>query len=394
MKIIFWENIISQHKVPYWNFLAKSDKVSKFTLVVEQELNEELKKQGWEDDFVESSKSILIVNPSLSKILEILKKDQKDSFHIFSGIRAIPMVFSAFKLSLNLPIRRILLTETVNLNGARGFTRRLYSFSNERRFLKYYDLVLGSGLSTQKWYLENGLQPEKFYPFLYSVQYTKEKAVQKLAAESVDMQFVFIGQLIERKGLDILLKSLSSMSKLSWHLDVYGKGIKEDEYVNLVKEYKLDSKITFKGTVNNSSLIESLSKYDLLLLPSRFDGWGAVINEAIASVVKVICSNKCGASILIVNEKIGHVFDIRKPESLTKILEKCIAEQNLIDRSYIKAYSEYLKGEVVARYLIDIIDFHYNKEGSRPLAPWAKFLSDQKNDVDTIKLKIKNDEKN
>ena len=163
MKIIYWENIISQHKVPYWNFLAKSDTVSKFILVVEQGLNDELKKQGWQDDFVESSKSELVVNPSQSKILEILENNLEDSFHVFSGIKAIPMVFSAFKLSLNLPIHRILLTETVNLNRVRGVTRRLYSFINERKFLKYYDIVLGSGLSTQNWYLENGLQSEKFY---------------------------------------------------------------------------------------------------------------------------------------------------------------------------------------------------------------------------------------
>lgn len=379
MKIIYWENIISQHKVPYWNFLAKSDTVSKFILVVEQGLNDELKKQGWQDDFVESSKSELVVNPSQSKILEILEKDKEDSFHIFSGIRAIPMVFSAFKLSLNLPIHRILLTETVNLNGVRGVTRRLYSFMNEKKFLRYYDLVLGSGLSTQKWYLENGLQPEKFYSFLYSTEYPKEKVVQKLAAESAGLQLIFIGQLIERKGLDILLKALSYISTLNWHLDIYGRGIKEDDFINLVKEYNLESKITFKGTVNNSSLIESISKYDLLLLPSRFDGWGAVVNEAIASGIKVICSDRCGASILLVDPAIGSVFDINKTKELAALLQSSINSFGNYDRKVILDFSQYLTGKKVADYLIEILEFHYKKIGELPLPPWEKYLRDRKN---------------
>lgn len=381
MKIIYWENIISQHKVPYWNFLAKSDMVSKFILVVEQGLNDELKKQGWQNDFVESSKSELVVNPSQSKILEILEINTEDSFHIFSGIRAIPMVFSAFKLSLNLPIHRILLTETVNLNGVRGITRRLYSFNNERKFLKYYDIVLGSGLSTKKWYLENGLKQENFYSFLYSVEYPKEKLVKKLTAESTGLQFIFIGQLIERKGLDVLLKALSSISELSWHLDVYGRGDNEDDYRTLVKEYKLESKITFKGTVNNSSLIESISKYDFLLLPSRFDGWGAVVNEAIASGIKVICSDRCGASILLVSDVIGRVFQSTNSKQLSEILRECIdniGEINM-DKISILEYSDYLKGQKVADYLIEILEYHYNKIGGRPVPPWEKYLLDQRN---------------
>jgi glycosyltransferase involved in cell wall biosynthesis len=166
---------------------------------------------------------------------------------------------------------------------------------------------------------------------------------------------------------------------LNWHLDVYGRGIKEDDYINLVSKYKLESKITFKGTVNNSSLIASIPKYDLLVLPSRFDGWGAVVNEAIASGVKVICSDRCGAAILLVDPAIGSVFDINKTKELVALLESSIDSDGNYDRTTILDFSQYLSGKKVADYLIEILEFHYYKIGERPLPPWEKYLRDQRN---------------
>ncbi len=380
MKIIYWENIISQHKVPYWNFLAKSDKVSQFILVVEQVLGDDLKSQGWESELESHSKLEVIVNPSESKIIDLFKNNIENSYHVFSGIRAIPMVFTAFKLSLSFPVHRILLTETINLNGVRGITRRLYAVINERKYLKYFDLILGSGLSTQKWYLENGFRSDNFYSFLYCVDYPKKQYNEDFFIKKSKFQLLFVGQLIERKGLDVLINALGLISNFNWHLDVYGKGIDEDKYVKLTEKHKLVSKITFKGTINNSELINQIRKYDALVLPSRFDGWGAVVNEAIASGVKVICSDRCGASILLINPTIGSVFQSTNTKQLSELLKESIGDNNNTDHASILEYSDYLKGENVADYLIEILEYHYEKIGERPLPPWEKYLRNQRNE--------------
>ena len=46
---------------------------------------------------------------------------------------------------------------------------------------------------------------------------------------------------------------------------------------------------------------------DVLVLPSRFDGWGAVVNEALMVGTPVICSDRCGASDVIENGRNGYV---------------------------------------------------------------------------------------
>ncbi len=384
MRIVFWENIVSQHKLPYWNALAASNDVTKFVLVVEELLYKKLEKQGWESHVNESDKFEMHVNPSIEKIEVLLQEDMQNSYHVFSGIKAIPLVYNAFQLSLKYPLHKLLLTETVNINGSRAITRRLASFLIERRYQKKYDIVLGSGASTQNWYLECGVKPENFYSFLYSIEDVEAVDVKPKTSDVV--KFLFIGQLINRKGLDVLLQSLSKVTLPNWSLDVYGDGEEKQTIFNLIQELHLKDKVHLNGVVSNKELRTIVGQHDVLILPSRFDGWGAVVNEAIASGLQVICSNKCGASILIINDKIGQVFNVDNTNSLTRLLEQTISNKDNINRDYILEYSKCLKGDVVAQYLIDILNFHYKNKGKRPLPPWEKFQMEKGGMVNSSNL--------
>ncbi len=53
-----------------------------------------------------------------------------------------------------------------------------------------------------------------------------------------------------------------------------------------------------------------MDKCDLLILPSIFDGWGAVVNEALGRGMRVLCSNGCGSSVLLDGEQRGSVFNL------------------------------------------------------------------------------------
>ncbi|MFB6320157.1 glycosyltransferase [Saccharicrinis sp. FJH54] len=367
MRIVFWENIVSQHKLPYWIELARNKKVSDFILVVQEDLPESLIKNGWENTLSKSHGPKIIFSPNIEQIKHILEKEITNSYHVFSGIRAFPMVYNAFNLSRNYPVKRILLTESLNMYGKRALTRRLAALLIERRYLKHYDLVLGSGSNTKTWYLENGLKPSCFYPFMYTVN-TPERLDENLPTDI--LRFVFVGQLIKRKGLDLLLKALAQISHKNWILDIYGTGSDENTYKTLSTKLDVSDKVSFKGVLKNSELQSSLQNYHTLVLPSRFDGWGAVVNEAIAAGTRVLCSDHCGASVLLINQQIGMTFKSGNIKSLVKGLNTQIEEINNFERKTILEFCNKLTGEKVADYFLDIIKFHYHKAGSRPLAPW------------------------
>lgn len=372
MRIVFWENIISQHKVPYWNYLSESEKVIEFILIVEQVLSPELVDQGWSHEFKNTSKFKLVVGPKLDEIKEILKIETSNSYHIFSGIRSCPMVFDAFKFSLSYPIKRILLTERINLYGIRRITRRLASFFIERKYGKNYHLVLGSGSQTKEWYIECGIKPKNFFPFMYSVSYPKK--IKKNKNKKKTLRFVFVGRLIKLKGLDILLRALNDIKDLSWSLDIYGHGNMKNIYIDQIRKLGMRKKVSFKGVLPNKELIEELHKYDTLILPSHRDGWGAVVNESISSGVRVICSDRCGASILLFDSKIGSVFNINKTKELSYHLKESIYTYNNYDPQILLEYSKYLTGDYVGNYLIEILEYHFKKIGDYPVPPWERFF--------------------
>jgi glycosyltransferase involved in cell wall biosynthesis len=113
------------------------------------------------------------------------------------------------------------------------------------------------------------------------------------------------------------------------------------------------------------------ASFDLLILPSQFDGWGAVVNEALMCGVPVICSDQCGAADLLAESWRGSIFRNASVGSLTQELRAWIKHGPISasERQRIQQWSHCIEGESVAHYLIDILRHVY--EGSaRPTAPW------------------------
>jgi len=56
------------------------------------------------------------------------------------------------------------------------------------------------------------------------------------------------------------------------------------------------------------------------VLPSRFDGWGMLVNESLAVGTPVICTAACGAAAIVTDEQLGCVVPTDKVASLTAAL--------------------------------------------------------------------------
>jgi glycosyltransferase involved in cell wall biosynthesis len=72
------------------------------------------------------------------------------------------------------------------------------------------------------------------------------------------------------------------------------------------------------------------SKIDYLVVPSISDGFAQVVQEALSMSVPVICSNAVGASEYL-DKNLGHIFQSKSTEELTKILDN-LNEQDLNDK--------------------------------------------------------------
>lgn len=69
-----------------------------------------------------------------------------------------------------------------------------------------------------------------------------------------------------------------------------------------------------------------MQSHDLLILPSMYDGWGAVINEALQQGMRVLCSDRCGASCLLDGIHRGGTFSWNEKGSLERELRHWISK--------------------------------------------------------------------
>lgn len=103
--------------------------------------------------------------------------------------------------------------------------------------------------------------------------------------EPREAQIIFVGSLIERKGVNFLIEAMSIIHKEcpEAKLLLVGEGKDREEYERMVSELDLGNSITFLGTQSQERVSELLRQSQLFVLPSIEEGQGVVLVEALAS---------------------------------------------------------------------------------------------------------------
>jgi glycosyltransferase involved in cell wall biosynthesis len=120
------------------------------------------------------------------------------------------------------------------------------------------------------------------------------------------LAFLFCGQMIARKGVDILLQAFDRLV-LAGHDAVLRLVGREGELPDMLRhvDAKTRSRIQYLGFQAPERLPEFFSGNDVFVLPSRHDGWGVVVNQALAAGIPVICSDNVGAAMDLVKQRVN-----------------------------------------------------------------------------------------
>ncbi len=147
-------------------------------------------------------------------------------------------------------------------------------------------------------------------------------------ANERDKSFTFIGQLIERKGIDILVKAFNKFynSNPDWKLNIYGRGYysKKIQSSNGIQIYD------FKPP---AEIAEVLRKTRFLILPSKEDHWPLVVSESSLSGCGLILSDKIGNIPEFLNKDNGFIF---RYNSVKDLVNKLSLASNMSNNELIK----------------------------------------------------------
>lgn len=119
-------------------------------------------------------------------------------------------------------------------------------------------------------------------------------------------RFVFISQVKESKGIDLIITAGASLIKQGYTLDIYGP-IADEKYNNI------HSSGQYKGALTERDVLQTLKNYDVLILPTYYEGEGypGIIIEAYAAGKPVI-STDWKAIPEIVEDKITGILIVPK----------------------------------------------------------------------------------
>ena len=367
--IVFWQVSPSIHQAPYIRELDELIPGVNIVCVFTRDVSDNRKKMGWlKPDY---GNTTILFESDIAGLVEIYKKHFENSVHIFSSILNSRCIRETYLYAIrNKSLLVAILSEGYEIYGFKGFFRKIRRYLYERNLLENLDFVLSIGSHSYDWYAKAGVDKCNIFPFPYVVNCSNN--VNEIKQENNLFKIVYVGALTKNKNVSLLLNALASAELSQWELSIVGDGPERNSLEAQSARLGFHERVKFFGTLENSKIHKFLGAHDLLVLPSKWDGWGAVVNEALHAGLYVICSGNCGSSEVILPGINGEVFRSDSTHDLSNLLIKYIESGRISNnaRERIKKLSNGIEGKTVATYFVDIIYFNLGVLNQRPDRPW------------------------
>ncbi|WP_167607499.1 glycosyltransferase [Maribellus sediminis] len=205
--------------------------------------------------------------------------------------------------------------------------------------LKYIDgLILGNE-ETEKWYNNNFREVNTItFPIiqdenrLYKILKDSNTYLQKYISEyklEDKVVLLYVGRLAPEKNLYFLIEVFSyyAKNKPNVVLIIVGEGTEKESLIRFAHNQGIHEKIIFAGRFEHTELYAWYLVADCFVLPSTYEPFGAVVNEALIAGIPVLCTRSAGASVLI-NSKNGATFDPHNKKELEKLLAEFLIKKS------------------------------------------------------------------
>jgi glycosyltransferase involved in cell wall biosynthesis len=101
-----------------------------------------------------------------------------------------------------------------------------------------------------------------------------------------------VGALSARKGYDVLVAALARLQGEAWHLTIAGATDRapeiHDALRDAIRRQGLETRVTLAGAIADTELDALYAAADLFVMPSRYEGYGMVLGEAMARGLPIV----------------------------------------------------------------------------------------------------------
>lgn len=364
LKLTFWMNMPSFYQADLFRALLRTGKVD-LRVIFTGRVSEDRSKLGWKDDLNGYEFEFLDEHNQVLHAVNKVRRYYADT-NIVGGLWAGKVTESVLVTLLALRSRYFIYSEAPDPRISLPiFKRRLLKIIGGPLVRHAAGLLPISHFATAH-FESYGAEDAKVYPFGYfrSPQEVVEDNSHSAGREGTEI--LYVGQIVHRKGIDVLLSALEPLfaAEENLRLQLVGSGEMEGELMSWVRERNLSSKVLFQGPVNPRKIMSEISQADLLVLPSRWDGWGIVVNEALMAGVPVIVSDMCGAADVVKEGINGYVFKSDDAEELERKLSLFLNNKTSWSkmREASKDVGRRLDAANAANYLVEVLESGMHNE--------------------------------
>jgi glycosyltransferase involved in cell wall biosynthesis len=188
-----------------------------------------------------------------------------------------------------------------------------------RRILSWCDGVLVCGTLGQRYFARYGVRADQTFLFPYEPDYN---LIHQLPAELVSAtaerlglpvgrpRIVYSGRLVHVKRVDLLIDAFVAIARErpDWDLVILGAGPTQASLASRVPAGLVD-RVRWLGFVGDQATVSAVYRTcHVLVLPSDYEPWALVVNEAVAAGLVVVSSVVGAAAELVIDRVNGRLF--------------------------------------------------------------------------------------
>lgn len=343
-------------------------------------MGEERKSMGWEDcDHGEAVVAVLSEQPDPERFVREFVQSHLDAIHVCNGFRSLASRF--FKKHLfSVPDVKIavwserpgvcesLAKQVVTRLGITNLMHRYYALRYGPKVRAYLPL----GTLTLETFARLNWDRKVMFPFMYDSQIPAGSAGALPRKPEEPLRLLYVGRFVRAtKGVDVLVASVESGLNGNWRLDLVGR---HGEYEQTIIAWAKDHpKVSYLGVWPSGEVVTRIANYDVCLVPSRFDGWGLITNEAIHAGVGVIVTDAAASCDLVKASGAGMVIPAGNVNALRMALQQVIDNPGLAElwKKRAREYAPGITSESIGRYLMEVLKYTFvNPALPRPKCPW------------------------
>ncbi len=201
----------------------------------------------------------------------------------------------------------------------------------------------------------------------------RQRDPERIPAEG-EFRIVQTGRLdSENKGQDILIRALGVLDRMGVndiYVDFIGEGADRHALEELALAEKVASRVTFRGLMTRQEVYNAYADYDLMVHPSRKEGFGLIIAEAMAAGLPVAVPSEGGPYEVIDRGHLGETFDTEDPESCA---EAILSVRAAYPSALVRA--ELAKRRAALAYSLNsMVDEYLDLYKSLPLHRWKNMV--------------------